>query len=289
MTATASRTIEREFASRPDGRRPSQDAPPPTAIRARPAGFFADLWSVAWRSLRALPREPEVLIPSLIIPIFFFAVNVGTLQDFAQRGIPGLDYRAFQLPTAIVFAVTGVSRANALVTDIQSGYFDRLLMTPVRRLALLLGMMAADFVQIIGLSIPVILLGTALGVRFETGLLGVLLFLLMSGFWGLAFTGFPYAIALKTASAGAVGASFILFFPFAFLTTGTLPLEALTGWLQTFARFNPMTYLLAALRSLLYGGWQPDLLLQGAAAILLVAVVSIGLALAALRGRVARG
>jgi ABC-2 type transport system permease protein len=55
------------------------------------------------------------------------------------------------------------------------------------------------------------------------------------------------------------------------------------------ARFNPMTYLLAALRSLLYGGWQPDVLLQGAAAILLVGVVSIGLALAALRGRVARG
>ena len=258
-------------------------------IQARSAGFWADLWSVALRSLRALPREPEVLIPSLIIPIFFFAVNIGSLQAFAERGIPGLDFRAFQLPTAIVFAVTGVSRANALVTDIQSGYFDRLLMTPIRRLALLLGLMAADFIQIIALSVPVIALGMAVGVRFETGLIGLLLFLLMSGFWGLAFTGFPYAIALKTASAGAVGASFILFFPFAFLTTGTLPLEALTGWLQTVARFNPMTYLLAALRSLLYGGWQPTLLLQGAVAILLVGVVSIGLALAALRGRVARG
>lgn len=258
-------------------------------VQACSAGFFADLWSVALRSLRALPREPEVLIPSLIIPIFFFAVNLGSLQDFAERGIPGLDFRAFQLPTAIVFAVTGVSRANALVTDIQSGYFDRLLMTPIRRLTLLLGMMAADFIQIIALSIPVIALGMAVGVRFETGLPGLLLFLLMSGFWGLAFTGFPYAIALKTASAGAVGASFILFFPFAFLTTGTLPMEALTGWLQAVARVNPMTYLLAALRSLLYGGWQPAVLLQGAIAILLVGVVSIGLALAALRGRVARG
>ncbi len=260
-----------------------------TTVQARPAGFFNDLGSVAIRSLRALPREPEVLIPALIIPIFFFAVNVGTLQDFTQRGIPGLDYRAFQLPTAIVFAVTGISRANALVTDIQSGYFDRMLMTPIRRLALLLGMMAADFVQIILLSLPVILLGTAVGVRFETGLLGVLVFLLMSGFWGLAFTGFPYAIALKTASAGAVGASFILFFPFAFLTTSALPMEALTGWLATVARFNPMTYLLAGLRSLLYGGWQPPLILQGALAILLVSVISLSLALAALRGRVSRG
>jgi ABC-2 type transport system permease protein len=262
---------------------------PTGTIEARPAGFWVDLWSVAMRSLRALPREPELLIPSLIFPVFFFVVNIGTLQDFTQRGIPGLDYRAFQLPTAIIFAVTGVSRAHAVVTDIQSGYFDRMLMSPVRRLPLLLGMMAADFVQIIMLAIPVILLGAVIGVRFETGLLGLLLFLLISGFWGLAFTGFSYAIALKTASAGMVNTSFILFLPFAFLTTATLPLEALTGWMATVARFNPMTYLLAALRSLLYGGWQPALLVQGAAAILLVGGVSIGLALAALRGRVTRG
>ena len=57
-----------------------------------------------------------------------------------------------------------------------------------------------------------------------------------------------------------VNTSFMLFLPFAFLTTATLPLEALTGWMATIARFNPMTYLLAALRSLLYGGWQPALL-----------------------------
>ncbi|HET7054955.1 MAG TPA: ABC transporter permease [Thermomicrobiales bacterium] len=258
-------------------------------ITSRPAGFFADLWSVAYRSLRALPREPELLIPSLVIPVFFFIVNLGALQAFAERGIPGLDYRAFQLPTAIVFAVTGVSRAHAVVTDIQSGYFDRLLMSPVRRLPLLLGMMAADFAQIIILSLPVIALGMIVGVRFETGLPGFLLFLLLSGCWGLAFTGFGYAIALKTGSAGAVNSSFILFFPFAFLTTATLPLEALTGWMASIARFNPMTYLLAGLRSLLYGGWQPDLLAQAVTAILGVGVVSIGLALAALRSRVTRG
>jgi ABC-2 type transport system permease protein len=273
----------------PNARRTPLSQRPAGTIEARPAGFWADLWSVALRSMRALPREPELLIPSLIFPVFFFAVNIGTLQDFAQRGIPGLDYRAFQLPTAIIFAVTGVSRAHAVVTDIQSGYFDRMLMSPVRRLPLVLGMMAADFVQIIILSVPVILLGMLVGVRFETGLLGLLLFLLISGFWGLAFTGFSYAMALKTGSAGMVNTTFMLFLPFVFLTTATLPLEALTGWMATIARFNPMTYLLAGLRSLLYGGWQPALLLQAAGAILLVGVFSIGLALAALRGRVTRG
>ncbi len=270
-----------------DRRRPTDRSAAP--IRARQAHFMADLWSVAIRALRALPREPEAIIPALIIPLFFFAVNIGTLQDFAQRGIPGLDFRAFQLPTAIVFAVTGISRANALVTDIQSGYFDRLLMTPMRRLALLLGLMVADLVLVILLTLPVIALGLLVGVRFETGVPGLLVFVLLAGLWGLVFTGFPYAIALKTGSPGAVGASFLLFFPFAFLTTATLPQEALTGWLGTIATFNPMTYLLAALRSLLYGGWQLRPLLEGLLAIAGVGLVSMTLALAALRGRVARG
>jgi len=216
-------------------------------------------------------------------------VNIGLLQDFAQNGIPGLDFRAFQLPSAIIFAVTGVSRAMALVTDIQSGYFDRLLMTPMRRLALLLGLMVADFALVLMLILPVVALGLAVGVRFETGILGAILFVLMGGLWGLVFTGFPYSIALKTGSPAATGTSFILFFPFAFLTTATVPLEVLTGWMQSIARFNPVTYVLAALRSLLYGGWQPEVLLQGFLAIALIGVISMSLALAALRGRVTRG
>ena len=261
----------------------------PATVRARKAGFWADLWSVAIRALRALPREPEMVMPALIIPVFFFAVNIGTLQDFAERGIAGLDFRAFQLPTAIVFAVTGISRAHALVTDIQSGYFDRMLMTPMRRLSLLLGLMVADLALVMALTLPVLGLGFAVGVRFETGILGLLVFVGLTGLWGLVFTGFPYAIALKTGSPGAVGASFLLFFPFAFLTTATMPQDQLTGWLDAIATYNPMTYLLAALRSLLYGGWQPRELLEGLLAIAGVGAVSMSLALATLRGRVARG
>ena len=260
-----------------------------TGIKARQSSFLADIWAVAIRALKALPREPEAIIPALIIPVFFYTVNIGTLQDFAENNITGLDFRAFQLPTAIVFAVTGISRAPALVTDIQSGYFDRLLATPMRRLALLLGLMVADLVLVMALSLPVIGLGFIFGVGFDTGVLGVLVFILLTGLWGLVFTGFPYAIAFKTGSPGAVGASFILFFPFAFLTTATLPKEALTGWLDTVATFNPMTYLLSALRSLLYGGWQVDELFKGLLAVAAVGVVSIPLALATLKGRVERG
>ena len=108
-------------------------APP---IRARRAGFGSDLLSVAGRAVRGVAHDPESVIPALIVPVFFFFVNIGALQDFVDSNAPpGFDFKAFQLPVAIIFAVTGVSRASTLVTDIQDGYFDRLLITPVHRLA----------------------------------------------------------------------------------------------------------------------------------------------------------
>jgi ABC-2 type transport system permease protein len=257
-------------------------------VRARKAGFVADLVSVAGRALKSIPREPEMLGPALFIPIFFYVVNVGALQDFSQAGIPNFDYKAFQLPVAIVFAVTGVSRATVLVTDIQDGYFDRLVMTPISRPALLLGLMVADLAMVCGLCVPVLGLGLATGVRFDTGIVGMLAFVLIGGLWGLAFTGFPYAIALKTGSPGAVASSFLLFFPFAFLTTSTLPQEALTGWLSTAADYNPVTYLLAGMRSL-NEGWDWSELGGAFLAIGGMAAVSFSMCFAALRGRTARG
>jgi ABC-2 type transport system permease protein len=263
------------------------DVPAPAStIRPRATSALQDVMTVAGRAVRGTMREPEAVVPALVVPVFFFVVNIGALQKAAEGPGGVSNFKAFQLPVAIVFAVTGISRASALVVDIQGGYFDRLLLTPVRRLALLLGLMVADFALVIALAVPVVALGMVLGVDFEAGAGGIVVFLLLAGLWGVGFTGFPYAIALKTGNPAAVNSSFVLFFPFAFLTTAFLPQEQLTGWLATVADYNPVTYLLAGLRSLLFEGWDGEALLKAALAIAGVAVVSLGLALAALRGRV---
>ena len=84
------------------------------AERTRRLAFFYDVAAVGGRAIHSIRRDPEAVIPALIIPVFFFVVNVGALQDFAES-IPGLDYKAFQLPVAIIFAVTGMSRALVVV------------------------------------------------------------------------------------------------------------------------------------------------------------------------------
>ncbi|MEO0494134.1 MAG: ABC transporter permease [Actinomycetota bacterium] len=254
-------------------------------IRPRRTGFIQDVVTIAIRSIRQLPRDISFIVPTLFIPLFFLVINVGSLSEAAEFTNLEISYREFQLPVAIVFAVTGVSRAPAMVLDIQNGYFDRLMATPVSRRALLLGHMMADFVLVVCLSIPVVILGFVIGARFDSGPLGVVLFIFMAALWGIAFTGIPYSIALKTGNPGAVNSSFIIFFPFAFITTAYLPLEFMSGWLAEAARYNPVTYLLGGLRSL-FTGWDGAEIGKAFLAIGALAALTQTLSFRALKGRV---
>jgi ABC-2 type transport system permease protein len=259
------------------------------ALRARPSGLVHDIAVIAGRALRAVPRDLEAVMPPMFIALFFFIVNIATLGKLTQAPGSNFDYEAFQMPTAILLGVTGVSRAGSLVLDVQDGYLDRLLMTPVRRLAILVGHMVADVTVAVVLTLPILVLGFILGVRFESGPLGVLAFILLAAMWSLAFAGFGYAIALKTGNPAAVQSSFLLFFPFLFLTTSYVPREALSPWLDKVAAVNPVTYLLEGLRSLVMQGWEWDELGKAMVAIALLGTVSMSLCFGALRGRVRRG
>ena len=258
----------------------------PMPCAAKPAGFVHDVSSIAGHALRAVPRDLEAVFPPMFIALFFFVVNVATFTSSAGAGF---DYKAFEMPTAILLGVTGISRAPALVLDIQDGYLDRLLMTPIKRLAILLGHMVADVTVAVALTIPIIVLGFAIGVRFETGALGLLVFIALAALWSLAFTGFGYAIALKTGNPAAVNSAFLLFFPFLFLTSSYVPRDQLSGWLNTVAGFNPVTYLLEGLRSLVMQGWEWESLGKALIAIGVVGALSMTLCFTALRGRTRRG
>jgi ABC-2 type transport system permease protein len=251
-------------------------------VLGREAGFLRDTLAIAGRALRQMPREPAAVLPAVFVPAFFYAVNLGALENLAGSAV---DYKAFLLPMAIAFAVTGMSRAPSLVTDIQGGYFDRLCMTPIRRTALLLGLMVADVAVIVALCLPVLAIAAVVGVRFTTGLPGIIVFVAFSALWGLAFTGIPYAVALKTGSPAAVSACFVIFFPLFFLTDAVVPKQFLTGWFSTIATYNPVTYLLGALRSLITVGWQIRPLMEGVAAVAGLGALGMVLALAALRSR----
>ena len=262
---------------------------PERTTTTQPAGFVADVVAIAGRALRAVPRDLESVMPPVFISLFFFLVNVATLQRLTEHNISNFDYRAFQLPTAILLGVTGVSRAPALVIDVQDGYFDRLLLTPVRRLAILLGHLTADVAVAAALTVPILVVGYLLGVRFASGPAGIAVFIMIAALWSLAFSGFGYAVALKTGNPGAVNSMFLLFFPFLFLTTSYVPRSQLTGWLHAVAAWNPVTYLLEGMRSLVIVGWDTSDIAAALLAIAVVGALSMTMCFAALRGRLRRG
>ena len=122
-------------------------------------------------------------MPNLIVPIFFYFAMVGSPETFAGRS--GIEnWEAFQLPFAILFAAQGGSAGLNMVADIESGYFDKLLVTPANRLSILLGAMAADFLRITAQATLVLLVALAFGLDFATGVPGIVALIAISAFWG---------------------------------------------------------------------------------------------------------
>ena len=237
------------------------------------------------REVRTALRTPAYLVPNLIVPIFFYFVTLGSLESFASSS--GLtNFEGFLLPMALIFAVQGGSAGLNMVADIESGYFDKLLLTPANRMALLIGAMSADFVRIMAQATLVLIIALATGLEFETGVLGAVVLILIASLFGIAYSGLGFAIALKTGNAQATQSMWFLFMPLMFLTTLFAPKEALAGWLKTAATINPVTYILQGMRSLSQEGWDAGDIGACLLAIGAIGVVCMGAAFMAMKGRV---
>jgi ABC-2 type transport system permease protein len=250
--------------------------------------FLTQVFLLTFRALRVNLRTPGVIIPSLLISAFFLFVYNAQLGGVASRFLPeGHSYLGFILPLSIVSAALGGSSiaGQNIVTDITNGYFNKLALTPVSRLALLLGPMLAN-AAVIALQVTIMLIiGTMMGLRPATGPLGLLPTLLFGTMLGVGFSGLTVGIALMTGNASATGGAGFLFFPLTFLTSTFVPMDQLSGWMRIAATLNPITYVLGAMRSLLNEGWNPAAIGSGIAAALILFGCCFSFALFGLRVR----
>jgi len=267
-------------------------APTLSTPQARQAGLLQQIFLLTWRNLVTIARTPEALLPPIAISIFFLVIYNSTLGEAAGfiPNLGGNSYLGFILPLSIVsssLAGAGIAAQN-LVRDIESGYFDKLQLTPVSRLALLFGPIIAGAV-ILGMQASIVVgVGILMGLQSATGVAGLLAVIGLAVLLGGGFAGFTVSAALGSGSAAATqGASFI-FFPLTFLAPTFVPLELLSGWLETVARLNPITYVLVAMRATLNEGWDTGALLPGVLACLLLGAATYALAVLALRVRTRR-
>ncbi|MDX6452282.1 MAG: type transport system permease protein [Gaiellaceae bacterium] len=212
-------------------------------------------WVLGQRALREAWRTPEALLPTLFIPLFFLVVNVGqAARIFPSKStafLHGQGYGAFQLPSSLLLAASFGSAALFLVEDIEGGYFDKLRATPIPRTAIVLGRLIAESVKGVLLATALVLLGLVFGITVASGVFGFVLLVVLAALWAVVFSGFMQLIALKTRSAAATNSAGLIFFPLLFLTPNFVPRNLLTRPMEIAATFNPVTYVMEALRSLI--------------------------------------
>jgi ABC-2 type transport system permease protein len=220
---------------------------------------MTDFLIMIGRSLRSYLRQPAAIIPSFAISVFFLFVYNSGLGSVSQ--LPGFkgSYLAFIIPVSIASgAVGGAGLAGqALIRDIESGYFTKLLLTPTRRLAIIWGPMVAGAVILVAQVLLILVLGLLLGLDSQTGFLGLALVVGYAFLWGMAFAGFSVFVALRTGNAAATQSATLIFFPLIFLSTTFVPMDYIESeWLKIAAVVNPTTYVFEAMRALLIDGWE---------------------------------
>jgi ABC-2 type transport system permease protein len=247
---------------------------------------------LARRSVLRTMRQPAQIVPALVFPLFLLAVNSGGLKDATNLpGFPTDSYLTFALAVPFMQgALFSVMNAGTdLARDIETGFLNRLALTPLRGAALLSGLLAGAVVLGLVQAATYLIVGLTAGAELAAGFPGALVIVALSVSITVAFGSIGLFAALRTGSGEAVQGLFPVFFVFLFLSSMALPLDLLqTDWFHAVAGANPISYLLAAFRSLLIEGWDPGALALGfgiAAAILALGMFA---ASAALKTRLVR-
>ena len=238
-------------------------------------------WYIFRRNFRIWIGQPMLLIPTILLSIFIFLVWGSSLR--AAVGIPGFptaDYNDYFTPMILIQTLIFASgdAGYALLTDMLSGYFDKLLLAPIHRFSILMGLLLMTGVRMLVMTGIMIIIATIIGVQFQGGFLGILVIVLICSTFGVAWSCISIIIALKTKSAQATQSAFVLFFPPIFLTTGFMPKDLLPDWFQVAVTVNPVNYVLEAVRAITIVGWDWTPILQGVFILLGLTAVLMGLA-----------
>ena len=255
-------------------------------------GFVDQVYVLSRRSVLRTLRQPANVVSALVFPMFLLAVNSGGLR--AETNLPGFPTDSFVAFALAVPFIQGalfatMNAGTDLARDIQTGFLNRLSLTPMRGIAVLAGQLGG--VVVLGLiqALVYLAVGLIIGVRLESGVLGVLVLFVFALFVTLAFGALGAFAALRTGSGEAVQSLFPVFFVFLFISSMNIPRNLIQQtWFRDLATANPVSYLLECVRSLIITGWNAEALALGFGITGAITIVALSLSTWALRVRMAR-
>jgi ABC-2 type transport system permease protein len=247
---------------------------------------------LARRSVVRTLRQPAMVIPALVFPLMLLSINSAGLDSATELpGFPTDSY--FEFALAIAFVQGALFSANSAGTnvsaDVETGFLNRLSLTPLRRIALLLGQLAGILALGLIQAVTFLAVGVVFGAGIAAGVAGALVIVALSLVISLGFGCIGAFLALRTGSGEAVQGAFPLLFAALFLSSMALPRDLIeTDWFRTVATWNPVSYMLEGIRSLVITGWDGEALALGFACAGGLAVLTLAATTAALRTRMAR-
>ncbi|MBA3841902.1 MAG: ABC transporter permease [Actinobacteria bacterium] len=216
-------------------------------------------WLIARRSIIRTFRQPGVFIPPLTFPLMLMAVNSNGLRAATHLpGFPTHSFLAFFLPFSFMqgaLFASGIAGTD-FARDIDTGFLNRLALTPIRGSALLLGQIGGALGIGAVQAVLYLSVGLAAGVRIHAGIAGAFVILILALLIAIGFGTLGLWIALRTGSGEGVQSQFPLLFFLLFISSMNLPRNLIeVRWFRDIATINPTSYLIEALRSLVIEGW----------------------------------
>ena len=232
------------------------------------------------RSILNTVRQPTAIVPSFLFPLIFLSISSAAFErSTALPGFPQVDsFLQFVIAATIVQSALfgSISAGAAMATDIEGGFFERLIASPVSRMSILIGRLAGS--ATIGFFQALLYFGLTIlfGLTVEGGTLGILAIATVSGVISAGIGSIAVALAIKTGSAEAVQGSFPMLFAFLLLSSAFFPRTLMDGWFKTAATLNPLSHLIESLRSIVIEGFSISEYLTAlgiAGAILVIGVI----------------
>ena len=252
----------------------------------------AQVGLLAARAIKRILRNPAQMVFPIVFPLVLLAVNASGLDAATDLpGFPSDSYLDFALAIpfmqgALFAALNG---GQDLACDIEGGFLDRLAMTPLSGAALLAGQLGGALFMGLISAVLYLLVGVAFGVGIVTGVGGALVLLALALAISSAFACFGTLVALRAGTGEAVQGFFPLFFVLLFLSSAFFPRDLIEqDWFATIATYNPVSYMVEGIRSLVISGWDGQALAQAFAIALIGIVGFLALSARALRTRLVR-
>jgi ABC-2 type transport system permease protein len=221
--------------------------------------FAYETYHLGLRTTRRFLRVPANWISIVFFPLIQLLVFSQLYKDVVQ--LPGFgeetSYLAYLAPGQVVFAafLAVAWSGYGLLVEFRNGYLDKLRASPIRRFAILAGEQVPLFLQAAVMAGVLLAISLVLGVDLETGAPGFLLIMALAGLFGLAFSGLSFVPALLTKSEQATSTFSLLLFPVIFISTAFVPVELMPAWMQVVNDWNPVTFLIEAIRPLMTTGY----------------------------------